>query len=286
MYHVEIKPELIRWACGRAGRTPADLQKEFAEIELWERGEAMPTFEQLERFAQAVHVPIGYLFSNTPPEERIPIPDLRTVSDPDPELLDTIYLCQRRQDWYRDYAISVGEDPRYFVGSMTVSTPAAEAASEIRQVLGFDPKAPRLLIEQVEEAGILVMVGHIARSNSRFALADDLAPLVFINDNDGVFALTHEIAHLWLGESALSDVSPASVPSHDIERWCSQVAAELSAPNCLFDNQQRRASQRFVRALVASTLEGHTLYREAIRLLGAKEEHRSAWEYLFDSLSS
>jgi len=149
-----------------------------------------------------------------------------------------------------------------------------------------------------------------------------------------MFTLAHELAHLWLGASALSDI-PSTGPSiNTIERWCNSVAAEILVPigilgieyneasefcdevrrlarrfkvstlviiRRLFDmgaisqaryvheyqveeeilraipkssggnfylTQAARVSKRFARALVASTLEGQTLHRDAFRLLG------------------
>jgi hypothetical protein len=55
----------------------------------------------------------------------VPIPDIRSVAgaadlSPSPDLRHTIYLCQQRQEWFRDFARSTGENPLGFVGSVEV----------------------------------------------------------------------------------------------------------------------------------------------------------------------
>src|SRR5258705_12911465 len=103
-----IKPEMLRWACKRAGLTVENLRKRFPKIELWIQGQVNPTLKQLENFAKATYTPIGFLFLSEPPVENIPIPDFRTkgnrsIAHPTPDLLDTIYICQQRQEWYREF---------------------------------------------------------------------------------------------------------------------------------------------------------------------------------------
>jgi hypothetical protein len=103
MNRVEVKPEMLRWARDRAGLSSAALAARFPRLEAWERREQLPTLKQLEGFARATFTPAGFLFLQEPPVERVPIPDSCTVAGarsnrPTPDLLDTIYLCQQRQD--------------------------------------------------------------------------------------------------------------------------------------------------------------------------------------------
>ena len=259
MNRVGVRPELLRWACERSGREAAHLHSRFPKLEAWESGAVLPTFKQLEDFAKVTYTPIGYLLLEEPPVEELPATDFRTMGDvevrrPSPDLLETLYLCQQRQDWYREEARTSGEPPMEFVGSLDTSVEASLAGARLRDALRFDVEqrrglatwsdALRQFIEQAEVFGILVMVSGIVGSNTHrkldpqefrgFVLSDPLAPLVFINGADTkaaqMFTLAHEIAHLWLGESGISNSQAVSIPDHIVERWCNQVAAELLAP--------------------------------------------------------
>ncbi len=259
MIRVEIRPELLRWARERAGFSVGALTRRFPQLGAWERGEARPTLKQIESFARATYAPVGFLFLEEPPIERIPIPDFRTVGNahvghPSPDLLDTIYVCQQRQEWYRDFARSSGETALPFVGSAQIASDVAATAAAMRRVIGFDieerrtlptwTEALRRFIAQADGLGILVMCSGVVLNNNRrhlepeefrgFAISDELAPLVFINGADTkaaqMFTLAHELAHIWLGQSAVSDAQAAWMPEHAVELWCNRVAAELLVP--------------------------------------------------------
>ena len=76
-----VKPALLHWAIRRSSRKIEELRKRFKGLNLWLKEEAKPTLKQLEDFAKAVYVPIGYFFLDNQPEEKIPIPDFRTVGN-------------------------------------------------------------------------------------------------------------------------------------------------------------------------------------------------------------
>lgn len=259
---VTVQPKLLHWACARTGQTIEAFAKRFPKLEAWTQEDAKPTLKQLESFAKATRTPVGYFFLPEPPEESVPIPDLRTMGNehidhPSADLLDTVYVCQQRQEWFRDYARSSGSTGLEFVGSAKRTHQVEKTAEKMRHALGFDldarqklstwSEALRQFMVQADSIGVLVMVNGIVGSNTHrkldpeefrgFALADEYAPVVFINGADTkaaqMFTLAHELAHIWLGESALTDVGPASTPSNEIEIWCNEVAAELLAPLAL-----------------------------------------------------
>ena len=311
MNRVGVEPELLRWARDRSGRGSEYLHKRFPKLEAWERGAALPTFRQLEDFAKATYAPIGYLFLNERPVEVLPVTDFRTmrgveVRRPSPDLLDTLHLCQQRQDWYRDEARTAGEPALEFVGSLNTSADVLITGARLRSALEFDieqrRQAPtwsdalRQFIDQADALGVLVMVSGIVGSNVHrkldpkefrgFALSDPLAPLVFINGADTkaaqMFTLAHEFAHLWLGESGVSNEQAASVSDHAIERWCNQVAAELLAPAQLVRDEFDRYAElntetdRLARRFKVSTL---VILRRVHDVGGlSSDEFRSAYQ--------
>ncbi|GAB4255782.1 MAG: ImmA/IrrE family metallo-endopeptidase [Thermoleophilia bacterium] len=259
MLRVDVKPELLRWARERAGLGIEDLRRKFSAAEAWERGQAKPTLKQLEAFAKATFVPVGYLFLPEPPEERLPIPDLRTIRNkeirrPSPDLLDTIYLMQRRQAWLREDLIECEAEPLEFVGSACLADDPEAVGREMRRMVGLEPgwaanirtwlEAVGELRRITERLGVMAVINGIVENNTHrkldveefrgFALSDEYAPLIFVNGADAksaqMFTLIHELAHIWLGESALTDAGLASRPSQEIESWCDRSAAEFLVP--------------------------------------------------------
>lgn len=280
---------VLHWAARRARLHDDDLIARFRKWPLWLSGEAQPTLKQLEDFARLTHTAIGYFFLPQPPELALPVPDFRTLRDevlaePSSDLLDTLYLCQQRQDWFRDHARMHGLPALPFVGSASLEEVPEAVAQRLRETLRLSIEARRQLhtwtdalrqlIARAEDAGVLVMVSSVVGSNSHrkldvgefrgFVLADALAPLVFLNGADSkaaqMFTLAHELAHVWLGATGVSDTQAGQVPEQHTERWCNRVAAELLMPmKELRATHQRNAPisdeiQRLAREFKVSTL--------------------------------
>src|SRR5262249_30123596 len=134
------------------------------------------------------------------------------------------------------------------------STDPDIVAADMRDTFGIDDELReeaqssdqflRAYVRRVEATGILVLRAGVVESNTHrplrvdefrgFVISDELAPLVFINARDAktaqIFTLTHEIAHLWFGQSGISSPAEYRGPESATERLCNRVAAESLVP--------------------------------------------------------
>ena len=259
MGKVSVSPDLLLWACDRSGREYDDLVVKFPSLQSWIYKGGKPTFKQLEKFAKATYTPFGYFFLNKPPERKMPITDYRTIQHlskvkHSPNLLETIYTMQSRQDWLRDYLIDSGVEPLEFVGSANITDHPHVIARMIQRSLGIESgwacsmknskDAVNELRAKIEDIGITAVInGVVGNDTSRklsveefrgFALSDSYAPLIFVNGSDSksaqIFTLAHELAHIWLGGKGLSSLEFLLPGSSEIEKWCNRCAAEFLVP--------------------------------------------------------
>ena len=260
---ITLRPNVLRWARERASLSADDLagkmQVKPERVLGWERSGSI-TMAQSRRLAGATYTPHGYLFLSEPPNESLPIADFRTRSDdpgrhPSPNLLDTVYSMQRRQEWMRDEVISQYEEPPLpFVGAFAIADDPVEVAEAMRDVLGIGEgwaatvrdgsAALRYLRDKAEDAGILVVFNGVVGNNTHrklspeefqgFALSDEYAPLIFVNNADfkaaQMFTLAHELAHIFVGVTGVSYFEDMQPADDDTERFCDQTAAEFLVP--------------------------------------------------------
>lgn len=263
-----INKEIIEWAIIRYGKSLEEFYDQNPDVVNWVKGDKLPTVNQLEEFTHKVHVPFGYMFFPTPPDEITPIPFFRTLNQTSTRkvslnVYDTIQILQSRQEWLTEYLEEMDYPVLDFVGRYNASSDFNIIVNDIRRVLQLDPEwAAKLknweetlnfMTEKIEEAGIIVTYNSVVGTNNfrpinvkecrGFVLVDKRAPFMFINAADAkaaqIFTLMHELAHIWLGENAGFD-NQMLLPANDpVELLCDKVAAELLVPEVSFHEKWR-----------------------------------------------
>ena len=178
----------------------------------------MPTFLQAQDIARVLYVPLGYLYLQTPPVEKLPLADLRAAgrTKPSADLLDLLSHTLDKQQWFREYQVSEDAEELPFVGRFDITHPEAAVAGDMRDVLDVEGARQqasgrndfmRNIIHNAEASGIMVMRSGVVDYNpSRplktdefrgFSICDRVAPLVFVNARDfpdaQIFTLAHEM---------------------------------------------------------------------------------------------
>ncbi len=266
---VQINPRVLSWARETAGFRPEEAAvklglKSTAKATAVEKllqaesGERPIGQGMLEKAAAIYRRPLVTFYLPHPPTRGVRGEDFRTVvgaaSPREDAVLDTLIRDIRARQQLLREALVEDEDtrPLDFVASCQIADGAMKVVSRIRKVLGItaaeqrkarDPAALfNLLRAAAERAGIFVLLlGDLGSHHSDiseeafrgFALADEVAPFVVINDNDATparsFTLLHELAHIGIGATGVSGPLRGA-PANTVERFCNEVAGEFLLP--------------------------------------------------------
>jgi Zn-dependent peptidase ImmA (M78 family)/transcriptional regulator with XRE-family HTH domain len=265
-----INAEILKWARETAGLSLVDAAEKLGiklargiagedRLAAIEAGEPQATRPQLIKMSKLYRRPLLTFYLSAPPQLGERGQDFRTLppehSRTKKALVDALIRDIRtRQEIAR--ALIEDEDdvtPLSFVGSMTLRNGPDAVLASIRDTLKLnlnqyrqndssDRSAPigfTYLRRQAERAGIYVLlIGNLGSYQTSldvetfrgFALSDNLAPFVVINDQDSdrawAFTLLHELCHIWLGQTGVSGARAST----SVEQFCNDVASRFLLP--------------------------------------------------------
>ena len=262
----KVNPEIMVWARETAGLSQKEAARKLGfkdssrstaaeKLASIERGKKEPTRPQLVKMAGQYRRPLLTFYLSKPPRKSDRGVDFRTLPEgahsPEEALLDALIReIRARQSMLR--VIMEDEDEAAslpFVGSRRMEDGRAAILESLQGLLGLDAAAYRaqpnesaafaLLRKSAEEAGIFVLLkGNLGNYVTEldttvfrgFAIADEVAPFIVINDQDAKsawsFTLLHETVHLLLGHTGISGASA----DNEIERFCNDIAGEFLLP--------------------------------------------------------
>ncbi len=234
------------------------IKNKYPKYETWIKGEDYPTYNQLVDLSKMFHIPFGYFFLEKLPERKYPIPHYRTIQNgdfqPSDELFDTILLAQKIQEWAKDILLEWGKEKLPYCGTCKDNYNLEGVIKELKKILEIEnnwaskksswTESLNYLIDKAEEKGIFVLRNGVVGNNIHrklivdefrgFVLYDEIAPIVFINNNDAIsakiFTLIHEIIHILIGQSASFDLRNLQPADDEIEKFCDECAAEFLVP--------------------------------------------------------
>ena len=257
-----IAPAVLAWARTSAGY---DLllaaQKAGVDpdaLAAWESGDDQPSIPQLRKLAELYKRPLAVMYLPEPPLSFQPMQDFRRLPDSgtprfSPGLTLEIRNAHQRRQLTLDLLEDEGEQATAFPLQTTIDAKVNDVAAAIRMALSVtyelqshwrDPLvAFRAWRSRIEELGVLIFQASRIESGeaSGFAYWAETLPFMVVSRKDTysrrTFSLLHELAHLMLHQSGVSDldeVGRRSVDHERIEVFCNQVAAATLMPQELF----------------------------------------------------
>ncbi len=264
--NIQVNPQVLKWARKTAHLSIDDVPKSLispAKLERIEKGDELPTFNQLQKLARKYDRPLYLLLETEIPEDNYQtIPFFRKENKTDYNSPLALFLrdIQKKQDWARNYLIGEGYPELDFIGSISIKNKKKEVAVKIKERLNFPSSENfsysqridffKTLKESLEANNIFVSITGSDKSNRAidleqaqgFAISDCFAPFVFVNTknttNAKIFTLVHEVVHLFLNETGISEdvirFRKSQCHEDEIENFCNEVAAEILMPEKQF----------------------------------------------------
>lgn len=253
----KVNPHVLVWARKSAGLSEEEAAKKLGlsgpdRLKALESGDRDPSRRQLTNMSEKYRRPLLTFYLPSRPRESDRGQDFRTLPEGQEAgseaLLDALLRdVHARQGLVRAALEEAEEDvPLPFVGSASMGDGVDSLVNFMRSILGFSTKNFRnqntiddafaVLRAATEKVGVFVLLmGNLgthhtdidARIFRGFALADDVAPFIVINEKDSraawSFTLLHELAHVFLGQTGISGYDGEA----EVEKFCDTVAARF-----------------------------------------------------------
>ncbi|PZA13219.1 hypothetical protein DNX69_02250 [Rhodopseudomonas palustris] len=249
-----INPAMLAWAREQAGFSPDEAARRLdidpERLAAFESGDEAPTFAKLLDFADLYKRPVSLFYLRTAPKGWQPIQDFRRLPGVhegfSPPLTYAIRLARERREIALAVRAQLGEPVQKFAIEATLKSDVEELGRHLRDYLGvteiiqqgFGRKAFEGWRAAIEAKDILVFV--VPRLKIRemrgTALAERTMPVILINGKDRgngrVFTLLHELCHLTLRQSGVSNIGGDrnDAPHPEVETFCNAVAAAALMP--------------------------------------------------------
>lgn len=261
-----IKPELLVWARKSASINIDDVAKAVnvsaERLAQWESGEDAPTVNQLRTLANKYKFPLAIFYLPEPPRDFQPLRDFRRLTEfEDGTLSPHLAFHIRNAQERREVALALNEELRdelqTFSLAAKLNDDPEKVGERIRDFLSVDDEAQKQAARdgrafdywrrKMEERDVLVFVisgphyGVELEEMRGFAVAKAKLPVIVVNGKDysqggKAFTLLHELTHILLGESAISNGAANYDDTEEeqrIERFCDSVAAAALMPRGL-----------------------------------------------------
>ncbi|MBX0311028.1 MAG: hypothetical protein JHC31_04390 [Sulfurihydrogenibium sp.] len=292
----QVNPEILKELAKLKPNAYQYVLKVYPQSDRWFSGEEQPTYSQLVELSRVFNVPFGYFFLDKLPEYKLPI---NVDFIPSEEFVDAIKFAEKIQDWAKEIITELGYEKAEFrkiqdnLNSHAIDSKLRKLidAREIKN-LKTQNELFQYLVRKSEDKGIIVLVNSYIRSANGdykklnieefkgFVLYDDIAPIIFINDNSDITSKIHTlisgIIYVLLGESVVLNEKT----ENKLKEFCNKCGEEiLMLMHCLekeeYSDTQRllgiQFSERFLNLLRTAVCEDIITYRDALMITGLRQ---------------